>query len=136
MEVEKNRNSVYQIRYHFVWCVKHRKGILIDQAVDDLKELFQQIANDNQFTIEQMEIMPDHVRLLVTAMPNHSIVDMVKALKGVSARFLFKKHPKLKKLLWGGHLWNPSYYISTVGQISEETVREYIENQQKKKTND
>lgn len=129
MELQRNRNSVYQIGYHFVWCVKYRKAILANQVAKDLKGLFQQIADDNKFTIEQMEVMPDHVHLFVTATPNHLIVDMIKALKGVSARFLFKKHPKLKKQLWGGHLWNPSYYIGTVGQISEETIKRYIESQ-------
>jgi len=54
---------------------------------------------------------------------------MIKALKGVSARFLFKEHPELKSQLWGGHLWNPSYYVGTVGHISEETVKRYIESQ-------
>ena len=54
---------------------------------------------------------------------------MVKALKGVSARFLFKEHPQLKSRLWGGHLWNPSYYVGTVDHISEDTIRKYIENQ-------
>lgn len=129
MEPQRNRNSVFQIGYHFVWCVKYRKPALTDQIADDLKELFLHIAGDNNFTIEQMEIMPDHVHLFVIATPNHLIVDMVKALKGVSARFLFKKHPELKKQLWGGHLWNPSYYVGTVGHISEETVRKYIESQ-------
>ena len=76
-----------------------------------------------------MEVMPDHVHLFISATPNHSIVSMIKALKGVSARFLFKKRPDLKKQLWGGHLWNPSYYVGTVGHISEETVKKYIESQ-------
>jgi len=129
MELKRNRNSVFQIGYHFVWCVKYRKPVLINQTAEDLKELFLHIADDNNFTIEQMEIMPDHVHLFVTATPNHLIADMVKALKGVSARFLFKKHPELKKQPWGGHLWNPSYYVGTVGHISEETVKKYIESQ-------
>jgi len=129
MELQRNRNSVFHIGYHFVWCVKYRKAVLTNQIAGDLKELFLRIADDNNFTIEQMEVMPDHVHLFVTATPNHLVTDMVKALKGVSARFLFKKHPELKKQLWGGHLWNPSYYVSTVGHISEETVKKYIESQ-------
>lgn len=129
MELRRNRNSVFQIGYHFVWCVKYRKQMLTGQLADDLKELLLQIAQENNITIEQMEVMPDHVHLFVTATPNHLIADIVKALKGVSARFLFKKHPELKKQLWGGHLWNSSYYVGTVGHISEETVKKYIESQ-------
>jgi putative transposase len=129
MELKRNRNSVYQIGYHLVWCVKYRKQILTGQIAEDMRELLQKISNDNNFTIEELEVMPDHVHLFVTATPNHLIADMVKALKGVSARFLFKKHPDLKNQLWGGHLWNPSYYVGTIGHISEETVKKYIESQ-------
>lgn len=129
MELKRNRNSVYQIGYHLVWCTKYRKPLLSGAVEVDLRELFGQIANDNEFTIEQMEIMPDHVHLFISAGPNQLITSMIKALKGVSARFLFKKQPELKKQLWGGHLWNPSYYVGTVGQISEETVRRYIKEQ-------
>jgi len=129
MELQHNRNSVFQIAYHFVWCVKYRKPILINQLTEDIKEMFLRIAEDNNFNIEQMEIMPDHVHLFVTATPNHLIVDMIKTLKGVSARFLFKKHPETKEHLYGGHLWNPSYYVGTVGHISEETIKKYIESQ-------
>jgi len=129
MKLQRNRNSVFQIGYHLVWCVKYRKPILVNQVADDIKELLLQIAKDNDFTIEQIEVMPDHVHLFITATPNHLVASMIKALKGVSARFLFKKHPELKKQLWDGHLWNPSYYVGTVGHISEETVRKYIESQ-------
>jgi len=131
MELYKNRNSVYQIGYHIVWCVKYRKPVLVDQIAEDMRKLLTKIAVDNNITIETMEIMPDHIHLFVTATPNHLIADMVKALKGVSARFLFKKHPNLKQTLWGGHLWNPSYYVGTVGNISEQTVKRYIETQKK-----
>lgn len=129
MELHRNRNSVFQIGYHIVWCVKYRKKVLTGGIVDDIKELLLQIARENGFTIEQMEAMPDHIHMFITATPNHLITNMVKALKGVSARLLFKKHPELKKHLWGGHLWNPSYYVGTVGHISEETVKKYIESQ-------
>lgn len=129
MEMQRNRNSVFQIGYHIVWCVKYRKPILSGQIADDMRELLLKISLDNNFVIEQIDIMPDHVHLFVTATPNHLIASMIKALKGVSARFLFKKHPRLKQQLWDGHLWNPSYYIATVGQISEETIKKYIQSQ-------
>jgi len=98
-------------------------------VAERLKSLLYQVARDNGFTIETMEIMPDHLYLFVRATPNHLVASMVKALKGVSARFLFKEFPELKEELWGGHLWNPSYYVGTVGHISEEAVKKHIENQ-------
>jgi putative transposase len=112
-----------------VWCTKYRKPLLVGEIANFVKTLFLKIADDNEFVIQEMEIMPDHVHLFITATPAHIIVDIVKALKGVSARFLFKEHPDIKHQLWGGHLWNASYYVGTVGHISEDTVKKYIESQ-------
>lgn len=129
VHLQRSRNSGYNIAYHLVWCVKYRRPALTGKAVDRLKEILRQVAADNGFTIEGVEVMPDHVRLFVRATPNHVVAGMVERLKGVSARILFNEFPELKKELWGGHLWNPSYYAGTVGHISEEAVRKYIESQ-------
>ncbi len=131
MELQRGRNSVYKMAYHLVWCVKYRKPVLVGPVAEELKDLLLQVAKDNGFTIEAAEIMPDHVHLFVQATPNHLVASMVKALKGVSARFLFKKFPELREQLWREHLWNPSYFVGTVGDISEETVKKYIEGQKK-----
>jgi putative transposase len=131
MELKRNRNSVFEIGYHFVWCTKYRKPVLTEEVQKDLKLILKEISDQNSFSIEQMEIMEDRVHLFVTATPNDLIANIIKNFKGVSARLLFKKHSTIKKELYGGHLWNPSYYVGTVGSISEETVRKYIENQKK-----
>ena len=79
-----------------------------------------------------METDLDHIHLLIDCSPQHYIPNMVKALKGVSARLLFKANPDIKQKLWGGHLWNPSYFIATVSENTEEQVREYIRRQKVK----
>lgn len=81
----------------------------------------------------EINIMPDHVHMLVDASPKHSISSMMKGYKGVSARMLFMHHPEIKKKLWGGHLWQPSYFACTVSEHSEELIREYIRRQKKSK---
>ena len=81
MELQRNRNSVYQIGYHLVWCTKYRKPLLVGEIANFVKTLFLKIADDNEFVIQEMEIMPDHVHLFITATPAHIIVDIVKALK-------------------------------------------------------
>lgn len=129
MELKRGRNSVYRIGYHVVWCTKYRKPVLVAGIADAVKRLLFKIAVDGGFFIENLKIMPDHIHSFLSASPNHLAADMVKALKGVSARFLFKEYPELKNRLWGGHLWNPSYYIGTVGSISEDAVKKYIESQ-------
>ena len=79
-----------------------------------------------------MEVMPDHVHVLIDAKPQFYISDMVKIMKGTLARRLFLLHPEMKEQLWGGHLWNPSYCVVTVSDRSREHVAEYIRSQQEK----
>ena len=76
-----------------------------------------------------MEIMPDHIHLLVDCKPQLRLSDAVKVLKGNTARWLFLKHPEIKKKLWGGHLWNPSYFVATVSDRSLKQVTDYINSQ-------
>lgn len=131
-KAHQGRGYVYAIQYHLVWCIKYRDDILIDQIDTDVKDLLHQIAADNAITILEMESDQNHIHLLIECKPQHYIPNIVKALKGVSARLLFKQHPELKKQLWGGHLWNPSYFVATVSDSTEEQIREYIQSQKKK----
>lgn len=87
------------------------------------------IAEDNCFTIEEMNMDKDHVHLLISCSPQNYIPSMMKALKGVSAHKLFKQMPELKKELYKGHLWNPSYFVATVSENTEAQIRKYIQSQ-------
>ena len=107
------RGYVYSLQYHLVWCTKYRKKVL----------------RDYKFCITAMEVMPDHIHLLVDCRPQFYIPDMIKIMKGNLARWLFIRHPDLKKELWGGHLWNPSYCAVTVSDRSREQVEQYIRTQ-------
>lgn len=131
-EIHYGRGYVYSIQYHLVWCVKYRYDVLDGQVDTDMKELLKKIAVDNDVMILEMETDKDHIHLLIDCNPQHYIPNIVKAFKGVSARLLFKKHPELKNQLWGGHLWNPSYFVATVSENTEEQIRNYIQNQKKK----
>jgi putative transposase len=98
-----------------------------------LIEILKQIANDNGFQILEINTDKDHIHLLVNCSPQHYIPNMMKAMKGVSARLLMKEFgSSLKKKLWGGHLWNPSYFVATVSENTEEQIRNYIQNQKRK----
>lgn len=77
--------------------------------------------------ILSLEVQPDHIHLFVSIPPATSVADAIKILKGSTARKLFVKFPELKKQLWGGHLWSPSYYVGTAGNVSSETIQKYIE---------
>ena len=123
------RGSVFSLKYHIVWCTKYRKPVLTDALADDCKRFLQQVADDYNFVIDTMEVMPEHVHLLVDCTPSLSVSDMLKLLKGNTARWLFIKHPEIKSSLYGGHLWNPSYCATTVSERSESQIKHYIESQ-------
>ena len=129
MDATKKRNSVFLIKYSLVWCTKDRYPVLMDGVDKTIEALFAKIATDNNFAIDELTVQPDHVRLIISATPNHPVAGIVKALKGVSARFVFQKHPDLKQKLYGGHLWHPSYYTGTIGVVSEEQIEKYLVSQ-------
>lgn len=135
MEVTHGRGYVYAIQYHIVWCVKYRHKIITPEIENRLTEIFNKIADDNGFQILECNTDKDHIHLLINCSPQHYISDMLKALKalkGVSARILMKEYgEELRKTLWEGHLWNPSYFVATVSENTEEQIRKYIQNQKK-----
>lgn len=133
LEVTYGRGYVYSIQYHIVWCVKYRHKILTPKIEKRLYEILNKIAEDNNFQILECNGDLDHIHLLINCSPQHYIPDMIKVLKGVSASLLMKEYEEeLKKKLWGGHLWNPSYFVATVSENTEEQTRKYIQNQKVK----
>lgn len=123
------RTCVYNVNYHIVWSIKYRKAVLKGGIDDYLKETLMQIAADKGFVIHTMEVMPDHVHIFASAHPKLSPSYIVKMLKGISGRMLLIKYPELRKQLWKGNLWNSSFYLETIGSISEEGIKKYIEHQ-------
>lgn len=79
-----------------------------------------------------MECNEDHIHLLIDCSPQNFIPNMIKAMKGITARYLFKEFPAMKKQLWGGHLWNPSYFIATVSENTADQIKDYINSQKQK----
>ena len=133
MKLTYGRGYVYSIQYHIVWCVKYRRKVLVGDIEKSLYELLNKIAKENDFQIIECNGEADYIHLLIDCSPQHYIPDMLKALKGVSARLLMKQYgDELKSKLWGGHLWNPSYYIATVSENTESQIRQYIQNQKER----
>lgn len=131
-ELVHYRTSVCNINYHVVWSVKYRRKILGAKEEAFLKELVQQIAEDKGFTVHLFECgEQDHVHCFVSGPPKLSITNIVKYLKGITGRKMFERFPDLRSKLWKGELWNHSYYVETIGCVSEENTRRYIEQQSK-----
>ena len=132
-EIKFGRGYVYSIQYHIVWCVKYRHRIITPEIEKSLIKILQKIASDNEFLINEINTDLDHIHLLIDCKPQHYIPNIIKALKGVSARLLILEYGiELKKKLWGGHLWNPSYFIATVSKNTEEQIRNYIKTQKER----
>lgn len=118
---------IYSCQYHVIFCPKYRRKVLTDGIDARLKEMFFEIAQENEFEILEMEIMPDHVHLLIDCNPRFGIMECIKVLKQVTAHNLPLEFPSLKKRL--PSIWTRSAFVSSVGAVSLETVKQYIENQ-------
>lgn len=127
------RNYVYNFHFHLIWVTKYRNlAFTTPELVSDMKIILIRIAELNEVTIEKMEVMPDHIHMLVSFKSKYAPTNIVKAFKGASARMFFEKHPEIKRQkFWGGHLWSHSYYMSTLGNMSKDVVERYIQSQKK-----
>ena len=125
--IKSSRNAVYQTAYHAVWIPKYRRNVLAGAVAERLRGLLHEVAQAKGFEILALEIQPDHVHLFFSAPPAIAPALAVQWFKGISARTLFTEFQALKKTHRGGHLWAPSYYIGTAGQVSAKTIRRYIE---------
>lgn len=123
------RGYVYCIQYHLVWCTKYRKPILTGDVEETFKQLCQVVMDDLPGKIIEMETMPDHVHMLVDCSPQFFIPTAIKLLKGYTAKKLFERYPELRRTLWGGNLWNPTYCAVSVSDRSLEQVQQYIREQ-------
>ena len=127
MKYKSNNNVVYSCKYHVVWCPKYRRKVLVDGVDKRLKEIAQAVADEMHFEIIEMEVMPDHVHMLVEVDPQLGIHKVVKRIKGRSSHDLREEFPWLKRRL--PSLWTNSYFVSTVGGAPLAIVKQYIENQ-------
>lgn len=128
-DVTHGRGYVYSLQYHTVWVTKYRKNVFTGAIRDDVISYLKTTMSDLQMTPIAMEVMPDHIHILADCKPQLCLSDAIKVLKGNTARWLFLKHPEIKNSLWGGHLWNPSYFVVTVSDRSLDQVKQYIDTQ-------
>ena len=127
---KSNHNVIYSCKYHIVWCPKYRRKVLINGVDTRLKELIYEIAKELQLEITEMEVMPDHVHILLEVEPQFGIHRAVKALKGRTSRILRQEYPWLRSRI--PTLWTNSYFCSTVGGAPLSVIKQYIENQKQK----
>ena len=125
----KSGHAAYDIKYHIIWATKYRYKVLKGEVALRLRELIRQGCEARSLVIVQGSVGRDHVHLLLSCPPSLAPSKIVQYLKGRSSRLLQEQFPELKKKYWGQHLWGRGYFCATVGSVTEETIRRYIEKQ-------
>lgn len=125
----KGCQTTHRLMIHLVWIPKYRKRVLKDEVADRIKELLYECADLNRWKIEELNIQLDHVHLMVRMRPDVSVSKMVQMFKGMTSNMVRKEFPDLKEFLWGKSFWADGYFAETCGQVNEQAIREYIQNQ-------
>jgi putative transposase len=129
--IHKRHNKTLLL-YHIVCPAKYRKKIFSEEVEKSLKGICLEIQKRYEINFVEIGIDLDHVHFLIQCVPVLSVSNIVKIIKGITRNELFKKHPEIKKELWGGNIWTSGYYANTVGQYGNmDVIKKYIENQGK-----
>ncbi len=127
--LDKGCHSVYSLQFHYVACVKYKRKLLVGSVTEKLKVVNLEVAEKFGITIIEQETDENHIHILFVSKPQVTLSKFVNSLKAVSARRLFSTFPHLRKELWGGHFWSPSYFLASTGQVSLEDIKNYVQNQ-------
>jgi len=136
MDYRYGSHTVYNIEYHFVWVTKYRYQVLTGGISLRVRELVRQTCEAFEIKILSGVVSKDHVHIVVSAPPNIAPSEIMRRIKGRSARKLFEEFPKLKKRYWGKHFWARGYFCVTVGQVTEEMIKNYLEHHFEANRND
>ena len=118
--------------YHLVFPSKYRRKIFTKEIEETLVNICKEIAERYEINFLEIGNDEDHVHFLIQGIPTMPVSRIVQIVKSITARELFSKHPEIKKMLWGGHMWTSGFYANTVGQFaSEDTIKKYVQNQGK-----
>jgi putative transposase len=126
MDYQRDEHRIHLIIYHLVWCPMRRKKVLLGSVAKDLDSLILQKCSEHGWEVLNLAIQPDHVHLFVRVFPTNSAAFVLNQCKGATSKILRDKYPNLRKI---PSLWTSSYFASTAGNVSQETIQKYIEAQ-------
>lgn len=127
---------MYSLKYHLVWITKYRKRVLSGGVGVRVRELVRETCSSLDVVIKKGHVNSDHVHLLVSVPPHLSVSKLVQSIKGRSSRKLMMENRTLKRMFWGRHLWARGYFACTTGNVTDEIISEYIENQEVERDRD
>lgn len=126
MEYQRDEHRLHLVVYHLVWCPKRRKKVLLGQVAKDCDQIVRGKCSEKGWQVLELAIQPDHIHLFVRVWPTTSAYEVVQQCKGRTSHDLRKKHKQLLRL---PSLWTRSYFASTAGNVSAQTIQGYIEAQ-------
>lgn len=129
MDYRAGSHSRYDLKVHIVWITKYRKKVLKGDVSNRARELIREICKANEVEIIKGHVSVDHIHLLVSYPPSLSVSKLVQYVKGKTSRRLLQAYTELRKMFWGQHLWARGYFAASVGTVTDEVVKEYIEKQ-------
>ena len=125
----KTSHTTYDIKYHIVFITKYRKKILRGELANRVRELIREICKSNEVEIIKGHVSSDHVHLFVSVPPHISVSKLMQYIKGKSSRKIMSEFKTVSKMYWGRHFWARGYFVVSSGNITDEMIMEYIENQ-------
>ena len=130
----KSAHKTFKIKYHFVFCIKYRKDLFLDNKyVKTVSNICKEFEDRYHMKFETIGFDGDHVHFMLQSVPKYSASQIFRLVKSITAIKLFEEHPDLKKELWGGEFWSDGGYVATVGEgVNAEVIREYIKKQGRK----
>ena len=129
MDYRKVSHSLFDLKYHIVFCTKYRYRVLTGQVATRVREIIREVCASNYVDIISGSMSPDHIHLLISVPPSISISKIIQYIKGKSSRKLMQEFEVIRKRYWGQHLWSRGYFVVTVGNVNSEEVQRYIEDQ-------
>src|SRR5579872_2604725 len=122
-------HTKHRLMIHIVWIPRYRKRILRSALAKRVEDLIRECADMNRWSIEELNVQPDHVHLVMQFRPDVAISKIAQLLKGKSSRIIRKEFPELREFYWGNSFWGDGYFAETVGKVDLETIKNYVKNQ-------
>ena len=135
-EYRRAAHTVYALHYHFVFITKYRKPVLRGDIGTDVRDLIREICRTLDVEIVQGHVRPDHVHLLLSVPPHLAPSRVMQRIKGKTSHHLLQDRRKLRAEFWGRHLWARGYFVCTSGNVTDEVIARYIEQQDVAKADD
>ena len=127
----KSSHTVYDIKYHIVWITKYRKPVVRGEIAERLRDLIREICKARDIEILKGHVSRDHVHVLLSVPPHLSVSQLVQSLKGKTSRKLLMEYKSLSRAFWGRHIWARGYFVASSGNVTDEVIMRYIEEQGK-----